>query len=177
MQYDSYQHIHIHTPCMVLYQLESMICIRAYMKYVCIILSIHCTVHTCLYSSYSVHCTPRIVCIREYYELVCILLLASTLEYGMHTTTLVVIPTYYSYYAYQLVVRGRSVHCIHTTSEEYIRAYSRYAQECYQTSATSQQSMHTTRVVCILRVVEEESTHDQRHNFCLILASIILRVV
>ena len=119
MQYDSYQHIHIHTPCMVLYSREYDMHTRAYMNYVCIILSIHCTVHTCLYSSYSVHCTPRIVCIREYYELVCILL-ASTLEYGMHTTTLVVIPTYYSYYAYQLVVRGRSVHCIHTTSEEYI---------------------------------------------------------
>ena len=29
--------------------------------------------------------------------------------------------------------------------------------------------LESTRVVCILRVVEEESTHDQRHNFCLIL--------
>ena len=70
-------------------------------------LCMHNFIHT-LYCAYLsvllVQCTlytTRIVCIREYYELVCILL-ASTLEYGMHTTTLVV------------VIPTRTIHTMHT---------------------------------------------------------------
>ena len=67
MQYDSYYtytYIHLLVWYYCTTRSWSMICIRAYMNYVCIILSIHCTtrtVHTSVYTplvqctSYTVH--------------------------------------------------------------------------------------------------------------------------
>ena len=163
MQYDSYQHIHIHTPCMVLYSRE-----------------------------YDMHTSVHELCMHNFiHTLYCaylsVLLVQCTLytTYSMHTRVLrarVHTTSQYSrvWYAYNHSSSNTHVLfilCILASSTRSQRTLYTYYERRVHTldmhrSATRvllQQSMHNTRVVCILRVVEEESTHDQRHNFCLIL--------